>query len=1190
MRKFVSMLLVLTLLFPRGTTALASESVEPSAKQAETYFPCSTTLELASNSYNALITKAASRLPTKGTNNAHTRPVKTLFTKLLPSTGIVKLPVIPIDFKGTRMDESLYAELVDYYNAEYDPEKALQAPTEQSVRGAFEKLSYGRLNLQADVLPTYHAEYDIAHYATSEDDVKALAQEALQYYINENILNVADYDYDHDGEIEYASIKFYIPLEQEKYLGSPFGFYVTTAHDTEEVHGFSCTLIYEWRRKTIGESCNTDVHEILHMMGLPDRYGADYHQNYLEANLADIMTAGCEMYLNVCDKIILDWVDPLVITAGKVKDVDLYAVEDYSGNGPKAVVLIPDDTLFPFTEFFVLEYRNATQESSLHKGSAHASSILNYFFYMYGHPGIVIWHCDTTLTYRRSGTAWFKNESMYIKPVYKSGKTIDQNGNPSQLFDASDLYADVYDAYHRSRFAMDTTPSSNFYDGSPSYAAVILKALTPEKATVNARIQAIPPISRPVINISAPSRKVTGRKNRNGVTYTVTYTDSGGNLLPPDGLSFGSDLHFITAKTNSGKSCNIYSEGINPQTIHVFPYSPFLADDPPIQDEFVYLSIQPGYVSNRHWFSKQTTIVAEPFYYDTSPPQITLKGSGSQTIERGETYQELGADIEDFDPDIKGKLKIDASQVDTSKIGTYTVTYSAEDWAGNKTEVERTVVVEDTIAPTATVTYSTTQPTNGDVVATLVPSEKVTVTNNEGSLTHTFTANGSFTFEFEDEAGNKGTALATVANIDKSLPTGTVSYDITGPTNQNVTATLTVEPGITILNNEGKNTHVFTENGSFEFRIRNAVGTEGVVAAAVSWIDKEAPTATVSYSTIAPTNQDVTATIISSEEVTITSEGGTSHTFTENGSFTFAFKDKAGNTGTAIAKVDWIDKEAPVIVLNGDNPQNIQKGDPYMELGAAVTDNADHEIQDKLMIDSSNVDTSTAGEYTVTYNATDEAGNKAKTKIRTVKVKEPPAPPSQPLPSDSPDPDDPHTPPSWENHFTDVKETNWFYTSVEYVCENGLFYGTSDTTFSPNSDMTRGMLATVLYRLAKEPGTTADNLFNDVADGQYYTEAIAWAAENRIVAGYGNNRFGPEDPITREQLATILWRYAGSPKTTEKLDSFTDGNKATDYAVPALQWAVGQRIISGKGSGILDPRGKATRAETAAILMRYCEW
>ncbi len=109
----------------------------------------------------------------------------------------------------------------------------------------------------------------------------------------------------------------------------------------------------------------------------------------------------------------------------------------------------------------------------------------------------------------------------------------------------------------------------------------------------------------------------------------------------------------------------------------------------------------------------------------------------------------------------------------------------------------------------------------------------------------------------------------------------------------------------------------------------------------------------------------------------------------------------------------------------------------------------------------------------------------------------------------------------------------------------------------------------------------------EVKEDLYYSEAITWAAETGIVSGYGNGNFGPDDPITREQLATILWRYAGSPTSAGSLDSFTDGDATDTWAVEALCWAVDNKIVTGKGNGVLDPQGKATRAEVAAMLMRY---
>lgn len=172
--------------------------------------------------------------------------------------------------------------------------------------------------------------------------------------------------------------------------------------------------------------------------------------------------------------------------------------------------------------------------------------------------------------------------------------------------------------------------------------------------------------------------------------------------------------------------------------------------------------------------------------------------------------------------------------------------------------------------------------------------------------------------------------------------------------------------------------------------------------------------------------------------------------------------------------------------------------------------------------------------------------------------------------------------------FVDVAPGAWYYDAVKYAVEHGLFYGTSDTTFGPNSTMTRGMLATVLYRMESEPEADASD-FLDVESGQYYSEAVAWAAANGIVAGYGNGNFGPEDALTREQLATILYRYSGSPASSGALAGFADADKASGYALDALRWAVEQGILQGKNGGVLDPIGNVTRAEVAAMLQRFCE-
>ena len=179
------------------------------------------------------------------------------------------------------------------------------------------------------------------------------------------------------------------------------------------------------------------------------------------------------------------------------------------------------------------------------------------------------------------------------------------------------------------------------------------------------------------------------------------------------------------------------------------------------------------------------------------------------------------------------------------------------------------------------------------------------------------------------------------------------------------------------------------------------------------------------------------------------------------------------------------------------------------------------------------------------------------------------------------------------NPFTDVSEKDWFYGDVMFVYENGLMLGTSKTLFSPHGTATRGMMATILWRMEGSPVPKGKNSFTDVEAGKWYADAITWTAENGIFAGYGKDKFGPDDPITREQLAAIFYRYAyykGYDLTVKgNLDTFKDADKITDYAKTAMQWAVGSGLVKGKSGNLLDPQGTATRAEIAAMLHRFIE-
>ena len=238
----------------------------------------------------------------------------------------------------------------------------------------------------------------------------------------------------------------------------------------------------------------------------------------------------------------------------------------------------------------------------------------------------------------------------------------------------------------------------------------------------------------------------------------------------------------------------------------------------------------------------------------------------------------------------------------------------------------------------------------------------------------------------------------------------------------------------------------------------------------------------------------------------------------------------------------------------------------------------------------------TATSLTVTATASGDSGIYG---TATVTVTQPSTPdePDVPVwpvfPGGSTGPDEPEEPEDEGLPFIDVHEGDWFYENVEYVYENSLMNGVSETLFEPNGTVTRGMIVTILHRLEGEPESDYDMPFTDVAEQQWYAGAVRWAAGEGIVTGVSATEFAPDAPITREQFAAILWRYAQSKgydvSASADLTGFLDYGQISEYALPALQWAVGAGVMSGRGDGILAPQGTATRAEAAAMLMRFVE-
>ena len=190
-----------------------------------------------------------------------------------------------------------------------------------------------------------------------------------------------------------------------------------------------------------------------------------------------------------------------------------------------------------------------------------------------------------------------------------------------------------------------------------------------------------------------------------------------------------------------------------------------------------------------------------------------------------------------------------------------------------------------------------------------------------------------------------------------------------------------------------------------------------------------------------------------------------------------------------------------------------------------------------------------------------------------------------PTPTPTPEPE--------ELPFTDMAEGQWFYEAVKYVYDAELMNGITDTTFEPDSTTTRGMIVTVLYRMAGELEVSGESIFTDVAARSWYEDAISWAAANEIVNGYGEGIFAPDRTITREEMAAILNRYAEfaglDVSASDDLTVFPDADSVSDRAETNVSWAVAEGLLTGQDDSTLDLAGTATRAEIATILMRYCE-
>ncbi len=196
-------------------------------------------------------------------------------------------------------------------------------------------------------------------------------------------------------------------------------------------------------------------------------------------------------------------------------------------------------------------------------------------------------------------------------------------------------------------------------------------------------------------------------------------------------------------------------------------------------------------------------------------------------------------------------------------------------------------------------------------------------------------------------------------------------------------------------------------------------------------------------------------------------------------------------------------------------------------------------------------------------------------------------------PTEKPKPEqEPVQPENNINTFTDVKQDDWFYSDVMFVFNNKIMTGTGESEFSPDTTLNRAMMITILHRIDKDNSMYEKNIFNDVEKNSWYENAVNWGFENKIVAGTSENTFAPMDNLTREQLCVMLYNYTkhiGVKTEFADISSYSENETVSDWAKDAVSWAVGEKIVTGKGNNTLAPKDSASRAEAAAVIRRYTE-
>lgn len=791
---------------------------------------CNTSPELLEELHTELLQKKRKELNDKSncwSYNLAITPFSLIenTNNLTPSTGDVRILVLPIEFTDATLTKAQLNSIYPNFFQKNDTENNIN---KLSVAEAYERLSYGKLNMSGDVLPVYTASGTKNDY--SDMSIwNNLIEEAITSYTD---IDFSNYDGNDDGYIDIFCIEYATKTSSSG--GSAWGNYVVRM-DIDLPNGIKIG-----KRAQIAMSNSTDpnsykynssseVHEIGHLLGLPDNYLAYGSECPIDENLNDIMGKGWT-YFNVYYKYLLEWLteeddSALVLTyddisdENNLQDISLSSVEDiYNEHRPKALFFIPQKASFPFDEFYAVEYRTG--------------NVGGYFENKGGNPedynGIVIWHLDTNTTISGS----YKNTNGFIQSVYKNGgekKTDNTSTTALRYVIPNDMYL------KNDTWSSTTSPSSDFYSGFKTGAYLEVLDMDEEKATVRVGFQDM--------NWEQPTVSVTGGYNESINSFT------------------GQEEKYVYFSLSYDDVYTIM--GNKPLTN---------------KDDVERLS--------KEVIDKYVEVSSEDIPVQINYDRCTLNGNNQVYIR------------------IDG---IDAAENEGAVVQLHLKEGSAINGFKKCEAVTYEVQVPDITPPTGTITYSTDENT-GMVTAALTVSEDI----QPIEMTHTFYRNGSYTFEFYDLAGNKGTATATVDWIERAPVTAEVEYSTTELTNQDVV--VKIIPSEKVQEKEEELTHTFTENGSYTFTYHDLYGNAFEKTVTVDWIDKRPPSCTIYYSTSSDSKAarlkgPVMAVVTTRNDV---KPFETLYKFEENGSRTFQIESLAGNIAEKTITVNWIDNDNPL--------------------------------------------------------------------------------------------------------------------------------------------------------------------------------------------------------------------------------------------------------------------------------------